>query len=260
MATGIRYTSPVAFYQDTNGAPLACCTLTFYENGTTTPKAVYSDINLQNPITDPVVSNAAGYFINPDIFLDSDPYRVVLKDCDGQVVFDKNDVNVIEPVFTEGQFYKGDTCFFYRDNGDPAPYDAKLASGWTLADGNPGPLGSITPNLIVNSNTGYNFIRATDSFAAVGLEGGQISLTPTGTVEDHTLTIAEMPSHTHPIAKGPSDTGGGALADGEPGGSPRQTESTGGDQPHNHGLTLETITEDEFMPPNVSLLLLIYGF
>lgn len=260
MATGIRYTSPVAFYQDTNGAPLACCTLTFYENGTTTPKAVYSDINLQNPITDPVVSNAAGYFINPDIFLDSDPYRVVLKDCDGQVVFDKNDVNVIEPVFTEGQFYKGDTCFFYRDNGDPAPYDAKLASGWTLADGNPGPLGSITPNLIVNSNTGYNFIRATDSFAAVGLEGGQISLTPSGTVEEHTLTIDEMPRHSHGYRAADDDSGTPGAADGNPSGIIRQTLEEGGNDGHDHDLTMDTITEDEFMPPNISLLLLIYGF
>jgi len=259
MATGIRYTSPVAFYQDTNGAPLACCTLTFYENGTTTPKAVYSDINLQNPITDPVVSNAAGYFINPDIFLDSDPYRVVLKDCDGQVVFDKNDVNVIEPVFTEGQFYKGDTCFFYRDNGDPAPYDAKLASGWTLADGNPGPLGSITPNLIVNSiNAGYNFIRATDSFADVGLEGGQVSLTPTGTVEDHTLSLAEIPDHDHENLSGTLQTpGSGGSRTGEGQGINSELNPA---QPHDHGLTMDTITEDAFMPPNVSLLFLIYGF
>ena len=73
--------------------------------------------------------------------------------------------------------------------------------------------------------------------------GGSVSVS--GTVANHTLTIAQMPSHNHPrgSANGYSDDYGGGGIQGYLGGD--QAVSTvnlnmttqGGDQPHNHGFS-----------------------
>lgn len=53
---------------------------------------------------------------------------------------------------------------------------------------------------------------------------------------DHYLTIDEMPAHTHDIATGHSGTTGLALFRSKVGTPVLQTESEGGNGPHNHGL------------------------
>jgi len=78
-----RYISPVENITDSNGAPMVGAKLVFYETGTTTPKAIYSDSDFSTPITNPVtaVSSDAGA-IYPDIHLDG-VYKVVQQDDSG---------------------------------------------------------------------------------------------------------------------------------------------------------------------------------
>lgn len=47
---------------DSDGKIDAGCTLTFYENRTTTPQSVYSDSSLNTPLPNPLPPNAAGRF------------------------------------------------------------------------------------------------------------------------------------------------------------------------------------------------------
>jgi hypothetical protein len=71
-------------------------------------------------------------------------------------------------------------------------------------------------------------------------EGGDVggSWTISGvTVDNHQLTIAEMPAHTHGFNQS-SVTGGGGQRLNSPG-TAIQSGSTGGDGSHNHGLTAD---------------------
>lgn len=61
---------------DRNGDPVEGALLYFYENETTTPRAVYSDVNLTTPLSNPVVADSAGQF--PQIFADEELYYSVL--------------------------------------------------------------------------------------------------------------------------------------------------------------------------------------
>lgn len=70
--------------QWTNDGKLASGgSLTFYQSGTTTPKAVYQDAALTIPHTNPVTLDASGSAV---IFLGSGAYRVLLKDAAGAQV------------------------------------------------------------------------------------------------------------------------------------------------------------------------------
>jgi hypothetical protein len=60
---------------DGNGAPYAAAKASFFETGTTTPKATYSNAGLTSANTNPVVADADGRF--PDIYLIAGRYKVV---------------------------------------------------------------------------------------------------------------------------------------------------------------------------------------
>lgn len=60
---------------DSNGRPVAGALLNFYENGTTTRKAVYTTADLDVPLSNPVVADSAGAF--PSIFADQDELYTV---------------------------------------------------------------------------------------------------------------------------------------------------------------------------------------
>lgn len=61
---------------DGNGSPYPAAKAYFYETGTTTPKATYSNAGLTSANTNPVVADANGRF--PDIYLDAARYKVVV--------------------------------------------------------------------------------------------------------------------------------------------------------------------------------------
>jgi microcystin-dependent protein len=76
-ASGVAYYTANPFEISTNGTPLAGGQLLFYESGTTTPLAVYSDPGLATPIAQPVVADANGRF--GSIWLDpSQAYKIQL--------------------------------------------------------------------------------------------------------------------------------------------------------------------------------------
>lgn len=74
-----RFFLPRQFVVDGNGQPRAGAKLFFYDTGTTTPRATFSDSGLSVPNTNPVVADSAGTF--GDIFLSPVSYKVILKDA-----------------------------------------------------------------------------------------------------------------------------------------------------------------------------------
>ena len=75
---------------DSDGNPLAGGKLYFYDTGTTTPKATYSDRDRTTPNTNPVVADGNGYF--GDIWLEIDAaYTIVLKDSDDNTIWTANE-------------------------------------------------------------------------------------------------------------------------------------------------------------------------
>lgn len=73
---------------DGNGNPIAGAQLLFYRAGTTTPQAVYDAPDLLTPLTQPVVADSAGEFV--DIWFDAtlDDYRARQLNADGKQIFD----------------------------------------------------------------------------------------------------------------------------------------------------------------------------
>lgn len=85
-----RYISPQPQYFTNLGIPLTGGKLFFYEPSTLIPKNTYSDTALSIPNTNPIVLATSG---SPavDIWLNG-VYRVILKDEDGNVLWDKDPV------------------------------------------------------------------------------------------------------------------------------------------------------------------------
>lgn len=69
MAAG-RVLLPCMPALDSNGNPVSGALLNFYENNTTTRRSVYTTADLNVPLTNPVVADAAGVF--PSIFADDE--------------------------------------------------------------------------------------------------------------------------------------------------------------------------------------------
>jgi hypothetical protein len=85
----MNFQEPRAQVSDTNGKPMAGAKLRFYEPGTTTPRAVYSDDGLSTAITQPVIADSAGRFAQ--IFLQTGTYRVKLFTSSDVLVYDEDD-------------------------------------------------------------------------------------------------------------------------------------------------------------------------
>jgi hypothetical protein len=67
MSQGTLWFQPIQHFTDANNVNVAGAKAYFYLAGTLTPVAVYSDVGLTTPWTQPVVANASGIF--PAIFL-----------------------------------------------------------------------------------------------------------------------------------------------------------------------------------------------
>ncbi len=66
---------------DANGAPYSGAKLYFYQSNTTTPITVYQDAAKATPHASPVEADTSGTF--PEIFVDTDPYKVLLTTAAG---------------------------------------------------------------------------------------------------------------------------------------------------------------------------------
>jgi len=238
--SGNRYVPTIFTALDLNGDPIPGAKLYFYVNETVTPKDTYSDIDLTVPNDWPVLADTAGRFTD-DMFLETSTYRIVLTDSDDVVIWDKDDCNTFNGTNSANAFpFAGAVIEFY---GTQDQLDVATASLWYLMDGN---------NSLPNLNNLY--IKTCISVATIGGTGGAATVTPTGTVSDHTLTIAEMPAHTHQMGARSSVAGAGALGGGAFFGN-SSTDSRGGGDPHSHGLVMDSEGNE---PPYYTLIKLVY--
>lgn len=234
---GNRYVPTIFTATDENGAPIPGAKLYFYENGTTTPKDTFSDIDLSVANQWPVVADGAGRFTD-DIFMETDAYRIKLTDSAGVQIWNKDDCNTFNGAPSDQIFpFPGAVVEFY---GTQDQLDAATAVFWYIMDGNNG-----LPNL------DDTYIKCCIDVASIGTTGG--SNTPTGSVDGHALSIAEMPAHTHRYGAAFNwDTGGsGGLSNGN--GTLLETASSGGGSAHTHPLTMDT-----YDPPFYQLIKLVY--
>lgn len=86
----------------------------------------------------------------------------------------------------------------------------------------------------------------------IGTSCGSSTVTPSGSVDNTTLSATQIPSHSHRINVSGADdnnhTGNGdAVADSDAGlkGYIRNTEGTGGGGAHNHGLTMSAMSVEQ---------------
>lgn len=110
-------------YTDTDGSPLAGGKLYFYETGTTTPLATYSDKALTAANANPVIADSNGNFGR--IFLQTDEqYRVRLTDADDVQIWQEDNVNALQLTSSD------DTTRLQQVASNPLDYGA-LGNGVT---------------------------------------------------------------------------------------------------------------------------------
>lgn len=115
MAAG-RIILPCMPALDRNGRPVAGALLNFYENNTTTRKAVYTTVDLDVALPNPVVADAAGAF--PSIFADSDELYSVTCFSPAGVMLPKAsyvDVHANAGVATDSLYFEGGGYLSYVD-------------------------------------------------------------------------------------------------------------------------------------------------
>lgn len=86
-----RFLDQYPVYLDASGQPCAGGSLSFFDTGTTNPRAVYTNKALSISAANPLTLNAEGR-PTTDIW-GSGSYRVVLKDASGDVVWTRDDVD-----------------------------------------------------------------------------------------------------------------------------------------------------------------------
>lgn len=226
---------------DANGAIMPGCYLQFYESQTTTPATVYADAGLTTPLTNPVVSNAAGVF--PAIYGDSAVvYRRQLYSADDVLISDT------DPMHPHVAFPAGTVVMFDGSAEDrDAAYPPAL---WEVMDGDNGtkdardrvPVGASNTKPISGAgSTGGSTSGVTD--AAGGHDHG-------GATGGHALTAAENGPHTHtglnsvPMSADDNSQGPYQRLEGsseQPDGTANfptiVTASSGLGEPHNHPIT-----------------------
>lgn len=87
MADAVAIFSPGQRLVDASGTPYAGATITFYNAGSTDPKEVYSDSDLQNSLGSVVYTDSAGYPVTAEggttktqVFTGTSPYKLVIFD------------------------------------------------------------------------------------------------------------------------------------------------------------------------------------
>jgi len=75
---------------------------------------------------------------------------------------------------------------------------ATIPSGWGYCNGTSYSRSDGTGSITAPDLRGYFMVGAGAAYA-VGATGGADSVTPTITVDDHTLSTSELPAHSHPV-------------------------------------------------------------
>ena len=120
-------------WTDPSGDPYAGAKAYFFDAGTTTPQATYTDAALSVPHDHPVVADSQGQF--PAIFLQQGTYRLRILDADDATIHDVDEISV--PINTPAEVPEGDTPIeLLARTGDLKPrYGTGSHSGWVRANG-----------------------------------------------------------------------------------------------------------------------------
>lgn len=112
MPTGSLAPSPVFTGWSNSGQPVAAGRLYIYLSGTSTPAAVYTDVTLTTPHTNPVILDAGGRAV---LYLAAGSYKFVLKTAADVLVWESDPVQATHT----NQALLGDVFVFGGDSTSP---------------------------------------------------------------------------------------------------------------------------------------------
>jgi len=258
-----RFVCPVIHEKTTSARAGEIFSLYFYDGYSGDAAYTYSDNALTIANANPVESDEYGVF--PDIFLASraNGYRVEMRDSNGGLIWNKSEVYGSAQAPSDVGASRGVVWMFYGTYaGAGNDLDVMLADGWSIADGTAGFNGDITPDL-----TGAFTRLVTSVFDITDVSAGASTVTLTGTVDGHALTIDEIPSHTHATGDSKyvyqlteeSDTTNKRPINSGTNANKRYGEHlpVGNDETHTHTLSFAAYSSE---PAYVKLLPLIYGY
>lgn len=126
---GNRYVSPLQQVVDPQGIPYVGAKLYTYATGTSVFQNAYSDALCTVPLSNPILTNSAGFF--PNIFLIQAPaYRLRLEDPDGGVIWDCDPCSGV-PTTGFGNYVPG-----FVPVGAIQPFASPTPpAGWLYCDG-----------------------------------------------------------------------------------------------------------------------------
>ena len=198
-----RFFMPRASAFDINGDPISGGKLWFYEAGTSTPRATYSDAGLTIANANPVVANSAGRF--GEIFLTpAVGYKVVLTDADDAVIwtadpYDSSGSTVETSLTTLRNRVINGAMQLSRENGennvDVTENDDDTLDNWLAVLGTPAPGGTLrVAQLATATPGGSNYrMRCTVQAADATIDAGNFySLTQR--IEGYEIADAEFGS------------------------------------------------------------------
>lgn len=254
-----RFVLPVVTEKLATGRTGSRFYLHFYDGYSGSSYPAYEDNGLTQALSNPVESDEYGNF--PDIFLASlqSGYRVELRDSAGVLLWNKSEVfgSLQQPSDIGAK--RGVVWLFYGTSNE---LNALLADGWSKADGTAGFLGDTTPDL-----TGY-FTKIVGTAADLTTTvAGSSTVTLSGTVAGHALTVDEIPSHTHAVGeskwvhqldqRGNQDNNRPVNFGNTTNEKWSEHISAGGDQTHTHTLTFDAYSTE---PEYIEALPIIYGY
>lgn len=252
-----RLQIPQIMEKDGQGELLPYAKLYFYKRSSNEPNPPYSDNDLTSQYQNPVGADEYGVF--PDIFLDDDQYDVELRDQFDTLIWRKTTPTYLSLQSERVGAQRGVVWFFV---GTQNQLDDLISEGWKVADGTGG-----TPDL-----TGYT--RCETDPASLPASGGNATQSTTPSPTAHQLVEAELPVHNH----GTNDLSGSGPYeyDNSPNfsltgttGAPTNlgnsiqlyqrtgSLSQGGDQSHNHTVTVDAIPIE---PEHTLVVPIIFGY
>ena len=200
------------YFEDDNGDPLAGGLIETYEAGTSTPLMTYSDADLTTPNTNPIVCDAYG---RASIFVaDGVPYKVIVKDSLGNVIYSDPEVEV--PAVAAAP------AAVSIPPGAIMEYGAAAApAGWLLCDGSAVSRATYAALFAIigttygpgNGSTTFNVPDARGRFtlgqaaagtgSVLGATGGEIDHTHSVPAHNHSIPghTHTVPAHTHNIPR-----------------------------------------------------------